>query len=71
MDFWKKPLIQTTTLARESRVSETRMRSTLERLRIAAEIEPCRTPTGREFLSVDDARKVFDALVGEQRSIAL
>jgi murein DD-endopeptidase MepM/ murein hydrolase activator NlpD len=67
MTFHDAPLIPTTNLYREARVSAVHGRTIVRQLREAHQITPITTPTGRELLSPRDGEVVFAALTSTGR----
>ena len=62
MKFENAPVIQTTSIYREARVSPVRGNTVLRRLTQTGRIDPVFSPTGRVSLTPPQGRVLFDAL---------
>lgn len=62
-EFEELPVIAAKSLMREARVSETRGKKVLERLRNSGEIHPIVTPTKRLNMTPPDGRRFYEELL--------
>jgi hypothetical protein len=60
--FNKQPMIADLRIYEVRRVSREHGRACLKELETAGRVSPQRTPTGRTYLSFDDAKALADAL---------
>ena len=63
LDFEDLPVIAAKSLIREARVSETRGKKVLDKLRKAGEIHPIMTPTRRLNMTPEDGRRFYKELL--------
>lgn len=66
MRFQEQPVIFTTTIYRVARVSSTMGDRVVEQLRDAGQIDPIKTPAGRQIVTPPDGAAIYDALVDGQ-----
>ena len=62
MEFSKQPMISDLRVYEVRRVSREHGRACLRAMEIAGRVSPPRTPTGRTYLSFDDAKALAEAL---------
>ena len=62
MNFEEAPVILTTTIFRETRVSAVRGRAVVRKLTEAGRIDPVSTSTRRDYLTPPQGRILFDEL---------
>ena len=66
MNFEEAPVIPTTTIFREARVSAVRGKAVVRKLTKAGRIDPVSTPTRRDYLTPSQGRVLFDELTGSK-----
>lgn len=64
MKFEEAPVIPTTTIFREARVSAVRGRTVVRELKAAGRINPLSTSTRRDYLTPRQGRVLFEELTG-------
>ncbi len=64
MTFDEAPVIPTTTIFREARVSAVRGRTVVRKLKELGRINPVSTPTRRDYLTPPQGRVLFEELTG-------
>jgi len=64
MNYEDAPVVPTTTVFREARVSSVRGKVVVRKLTEAGLIDPVSTPTRREYLTPSQGRVLFDELTG-------